>query len=78
MLALVWRRLVGDRLINTVTLTLAAANCCVGLGTASAFLVERTDLPAGSVWAVLATAPLAVPAFVASYAWVSISPELWS
>ncbi|MBW4036684.1 MAG: iron ABC transporter permease, partial [Proteobacteria bacterium] len=76
MLALVWRPLVGDLLINTVTLTLAAAICCVGLGTASAFLVERTDLPARSVWAVLATAPLAVPAFVASYAWVSISPAL--
>ncbi|MDD2877560.1 MAG: iron ABC transporter permease [Acidiphilium sp.] len=74
--ALVWRPLVGDLLINTMTLTIAAALCCVTLGTIAAFLVERTDLPGRSVWAVLATAPLAVPAFVASYAWVSLSPDL--
>jgi iron(III) transport system permease protein len=76
MLALLWRPLVGDLLINTVSLTVAAALLCAVIGTTVAILVERTDVPARPVWAVLATAPLAVPAFVASYAWVSISPAL--
>jgi iron(III) transport system permease protein len=76
MFALLWRPLVGDLLVNTVLLTLASVIACVAIGTTAAILVERTDLPARPVWAVLATAPLAVPAFVASYAWVSISPAL--
>lgn len=74
--ALLWRPLVGELLVNTATLTIVAALCCVALGTIAAFLIERTDLPGRSFWAVLATVPLAVPAFVASYAWVSISPDL--
>ncbi|MGH7040670.1 MAG: ABC transporter permease [Acetobacteraceae bacterium] len=72
--ALLWRPLVGTLLVNTVSLTVAAATCCVVLGTGAAFLIERTDLPGRALWAVLVTAPLAVPAFVASYAWVSINP----
>ncbi|HEX7388671.1 MAG TPA: iron ABC transporter permease [Acidiphilium sp.] len=74
-IALLWRPLVGTLLFNTASLTVAAAFCCMALGTAAAVLIERTDLPGRSAWAVLAVAPLAVPAFVASYAWVSISPE---
>ena len=72
--ALLWRPLVGTLLVNTVALTVSAAACCVVLGTGAAFLIERTDLPGRTTWAMLMTAPLAVPAFVASYAWVSISP----
>lgn len=71
--ALLWRPLVGMLLFNTVTLTIAASLGCTIIGTGIAFLVERTDLPGRRIWAVLATAPLAMPAFVASYAWVSLS-----
>jgi iron(III) transport system permease protein len=41
-----------------------------------AWLVERTDLPGRSVWRPLFVAPLAVPAFVNSYAWVGAIPSL--
>jgi iron(III) transport system permease protein len=44
---------------------------CVLLGLGSAFLVTRTDLPGRSVFAVLAALPLAVPTYVAGFAWVS-------
>lgn len=74
--ALLWRPLVGTLLMNTATLTLATGLACVVLGSLAAFLVERTDLPGRAAWSMLLTAPLAVPAFVASYAWVSISPAL--
>ncbi|MGH2929131.1 MAG: ABC transporter permease, partial [Solirubrobacteraceae bacterium] len=36
-------------------------------------LVERTDLPGRRFWAVVAPLPLAIPAFIASYAWLSAS-----
>ena len=47
-----------------------AATAVLGVGLA--FLVERTDLPGRRVWHGLLVAPLAVPAFVNGYAWVSL------
>jgi len=41
-----------------------------------AWLVERTALRGHRIWAVLLAAPLAIPAFVNSYAWVSAVPSL--
>ena len=46
------------------------------LGVGAAWLVERTDLPLAGMWRTLMLAPLAVPAFVASYAWISWQPGL--
>ena len=51
------------------------------LGVGGAWLVERTRLRGHRWWAVLLAAPLAIPAFVNSYAWVSAVPSLgglWS
>ncbi len=42
----------------------------------TAWLVERTDLPGRTWWRPVFVAPLAVPAFVNSYAWVSVLPTL--
>ena len=44
---------------------------CLVLGVGSAFLVTRTDLPGRRVFGVLAALPLAVPHYVAAFAWVS-------
>jgi len=70
------RPLVGRLLFNTVGLIVAASATCALIGAAAAWLVERTDLPARKVWAVLAVAPLAIPPFISSYAWVSLSNSL--
>ncbi|MGU7773605.1 ABC transporter permease [Burkholderia sp. MR1-5-21] len=75
-LDLLWRPLVGELLVNTLLITLAATLACAVLGTAVAWCVERTTLPLRPLWAALAAAPLAVPPFVTSYAWVSISLDL--
>ena len=74
--ALLIRPLVGRLLVNTVGLVVAASVTCAAIGTATAWLVERTDLPGRKVWAVLAVAPLAIPPFISSYAWVSLSNGL--
>jgi iron(III) transport system permease protein len=70
------RPLVGRLLFNTVGLILAASATCALIGAAAAWFVERTDLPGRKVWGVLAVAPLAVPPFISSYAWVSLSNGL--
>lgn len=69
------RPLVGELLGNTVLLTVSTALIGMAIGTAAAVLVERCDLPGRRVFAMLAAAPFAVPAFIASYAWVSLDPE---
>jgi putative drug exporter of the RND superfamily len=73
---LLFRRYVGDLLVNTTTLVAVGTAACTGLGVAIAWLVERTDLPGRRVWAVLAALPITVPAFVTSYSWVSITPAV--
>ena len=74
--ALVLRPRVGELLVNTALLTLFTVPLCAVLAIALAWLTERTDLPGARLWAWLAVAPLAVPAFVHSYAWVTILPGL--
>jgi iron(III) transport system permease protein len=73
---LLFRPLVGELLANTVQITIAATLACAVVGTSAAWLVERTTLPGRKLWATLAAAPLAVPPFITSYAWVSISLDL--
>lgn len=67
---------VGELLGNTVALVLVTVPACIAIGVTAAWLVERTDLPFAGVWRILLGAPLAVPAFVAAYAWVSVRPGL--
>jgi iron(III) transport system permease protein len=73
---LLFRPLVGELLLHTLSIAVATALDCAVIGTAAAWFVERTDLPGRRLWAVLAVVPLAIPAFVSSYAWVSLSPAL--
>ncbi len=68
------RPLVGELLINTIGLVLATTAATALIGTAAAWFVERTELPGHRAWAVLAAVPLAVPPFISSYAWLSLSP----
>lgn len=75
-LELVFRPRVGELLINTVWLVGVTVPLATMLALALAWLTERSDLPGARTWAWLAAAPLAVPAFVHSYAWVTVVPGL--
>jgi iron(III) transport system permease protein len=70
---LIARPRVGELLRNTVGLLLGAMALSTLIGVACAWLVERSDLPLRRVWHVLFVAPLAIPAFVNSYGWVSLT-----
>jgi len=73
---LLFRPLVGRLILNTVSLVIAASLATALIGTGTAWLVERTDLPGQKIWSVLMAAPLAIPPFITSYAWVSMSDAL--
>ncbi len=73
---LIVRPRVGELLVNTLLLVAITVPLCAALSVALAWLTERCDLPGARLWSVLAVAPLAVPAFVHSYAWVTLVPGL--
>jgi len=74
--ALIWRPRVGELLKNTSLLVVGCVGLTAVLGTGTAWLVERTTLPGRRVWNVLLVAPLAVPAFVNSFGWVSVTAKV--
>jgi iron(III) transport system permease protein len=71
---LIFRPLTANLLWNTIRLTVVVTALCAVIGTAAAWCVERTDLPGRQVWAVLVVVPLAIPDFVISFGWASLSP----
>lgn len=70
---LIWRSYTATLLWNTVRLTVVVTVLCAIIGTLAAWFVERTDLPARHVWAVLVVVPFAIPDFVVSFGWASLS-----
>ena len=72
-LNLIFRSLTASLLWNTVRLTAVVTVLCAVIGTAAAWLIERTDIPGRRVWAVLVVVPLAIPDFVVSFGWSSLS-----
>jgi iron(III) transport system permease protein len=74
--SLIDRPLTGQLLWNTVRLTVVVTALCAVIGTGAAWLVERTDLPGRRVWAVLLVVPLAIPDFVVSFGWASLSTDV--
>ena len=73
---LVFRERVARLFWSTVGLVVMTVPLTVVIGVAAAWVVERTDLPGRRVWGVLLAAPLAVPAFVTSYAWLGVDPSI--
>ncbi len=73
---LVFRPRVGELLVNTILLESFTIPLSIALAVTLAWLTERTNIPFARLWAWLAIAPLAVPAFVHSYAWVSLLPGM--
>ncbi len=74
--ALIAQPLTGQLLWNTVRLTVTVTVLCAVIGTGAAWLTERTSLPGRRVWAVLIVVPLAIPDFVVSFGWASLSTAI--
>jgi iron(III) transport system permease protein len=69
---------VGELVWNTVRLLVGGVVVSAALGVGTAWLVERTQLPLRGLWHGLLCAPLAVPAFVNGYGWVSTTHAVQS
>ena len=67
---------IGELLWNTARLVVGCVAATVVLGVGAAWVVERTDLPLRRLWHGLLVAPLAVPAFVNSFSWLTLSSEV--
>ncbi|MEO8756470.1 MAG: iron ABC transporter permease [Devosia sp.] len=76
MMRLVFRPRVLDLLIHTIWLEAITLPVASLLGVGLAWITERTMLRGTRWWGALMVAPLAVPAFVQSYAWNSVFPQL--
>jgi iron(III) transport system permease protein len=72
-LHLIFRSLTASLLWNTVRLTVAVTVLCAIIGTLAAWCVERTTLPGRRIWAVLVVIPFAIPDFVVSWGWASLT-----
>ena len=70
---LIWRPLTATLLWNTVRLSVVVTALCAVIGTLAAWCVERTDLPGRRIWAVLVVVPFAIPDFVVSFGWASLT-----
>ncbi|TMS00633.1 ABC transporter permease [Nonomuraea basaltis] len=70
-----WRLVATGRTLELLARSLGLAAvvvaACLLLGVSLAWLTVRTALPGARAWSVLATLPLAVPSYVAAFAWIS-------
>ena len=67
------RSLTATLLWNTVRLTVVVTVLCAAIGIGAAWCIERTDLPGRRLWAVLVVLPVAIPDFVVSFGWASLT-----
>ncbi|WP_399026289.1 ABC transporter permease [Streptomyces sp. CS-7] len=78
--AFAWDVIAGDRvaelLLRSLGLAAVVVVASLAIGISLAWLTSRTALPGARLWSVLATLPLAVPSYVAGFAWISADGEL--
>ncbi|MEX1217275.1 MAG: iron ABC transporter permease [Acidimicrobiales bacterium] len=72
----IWQRRTLDLMIRSLALAGTVTVFSLLVGVTSAFLVVRTNLPGYRFFAVLLVLPLALPSYVAAYAWISWVPSL--
>ncbi len=65
-----------DLVVRSLTLTVVVTVLCTVLGVLTALVVTRVDVPFRRFWQVALALPLAVPTYVAGFAWVSARPSL--
>jgi iron(III) transport system permease protein len=61
-------------LVNTLVLSVSVTLCAGVIATAAAWCTERCDLPGRRWWRLATALPLAMPAYVSSFAWSSFGP----
>lgn len=73
---IVWRDRTALLLGRSLALAAVVTAASLVIGVGWAWVVTRTELPGRRWWLVLGTLPLAVPSYLAAYAWISLVPQL--
>lgn len=71
-----WRSRTIETLATSLTLVTLVAIGVLVLALPTAWLLSRTDVPLRRLFLVLVALPLAVPSYVAAYAWVALFPGM--
>lgn len=74
--AALWRLRTLDTLLTSVALVVLVVGGALLLGIPTAFLLGRTRIPLRGLFLILAALPLAVPSYVAAYAWIALFPGM--
>src|SRR5918994_6143357 len=73
---LLWRERTLRLAVRSLGLAAAVTFASLLVGVSLAWLTIRTRLPGRRAWTVVAALPLAVPSYVAAYAWVAAFPRI--
>ncbi|GAA4403780.1 iron ABC transporter permease [Fodinibacter luteus] len=65
-----------ELIARSLLLVVLVTSLSVAIGVGLAFLATRTDVPGRRTIAALAALPLAIPSYVAAFAWISAVPQL--
>lgn len=74
--ATLMRRVTLELALRSISLALAVTAASLVIGVSTAWIVTRTDVPLRRFWAVTVSLPLAVPSYVAAWAWVGMVPRM--
>ena len=74
LIELIFQTRTFELIINSLALAVAVAVSAVVLGAMQAWVAVRSNLPGRKIFSVLAALPLAIPSYVAAYAWIAVIP----
>ncbi len=63
-----------ELVVNSLLLALCVSLSAMVIGTLQAWIAVRSNIPGRKIFAVLAALPLAIPSYVAAYAWIAVIP----
>lgn len=74
--ATLWRSRTLHLVWQSASLALSVSALCLVIGVAAAWLVLRTDLPGRRIFRIALALPLALPSYVAAWAWIGFDADL--
>ncbi len=63
-----------ELILSSLVLAVLVSLSAMVVGTIQAWIAVRSNIPGRKVFAVLAALPLAIPSYVAAYAWIAVIP----
>ncbi len=71
-----WRQRTLETVATSVSLVIIVVIGCLIIAIPTAWLIARSAIPLRALWLVLVSLPLAIPSYVAAYAWLALFPGM--